>query len=150
MQVQAVILPNGKGLPLPAHQTAQAAGLDLRAAIPQDKPIEVYPGQTVLIPCGFALELPRGFEAQVRPRSSLALHKSVTVLNSPGTVDSDYRGEVAVILINHGMFPFKVDRGDRIGQMVIARHETVELVEVEEMSSTERGAGGYGSTGVSS
>lgn len=150
MQVKAVVLPNGKGLPLPAHQTAQAAGLDLYAAIDQDTTISLLPGETKLIPCGFAMELPVGFEAQVRPRSGLAVKKSVTVLNSPGTIDSDYRGEVAVILINHGMTSFEVTRGDRIGQMVIARHETVELVEALEMSSTDRGVGGYGSTGVSS
>lgn len=150
MRIKAVVLPNGKGLPLPAHQTAQAAGLDLHAAITEDQKVTLLPGEAKLIPLGFALELPEGFEAQIRPRSGLALKKSVTILNSPGTIDSDYRGEVAAIVINHGSAPFEVSRGDRIAQMVIARHERVELVEGLDMSTTERGEGGFASTGVSS
>lgn len=139
-------LPHGADLPLPAYETAGAAGLDLRAAIAE--PLTVAPGRRQLVPTGLALQLPEGFEAQVRPRSGLALRHGVTVLNSPGTVDRDYRGEVSVVLINHGEEPFRIARGDRIAQLVIAPVTQARLVEVDMLDETERGAGGYGSTGV--
>ncbi|WP_420101846.1 dUTP diphosphatase [Bosea sp. (in: a-proteobacteria)] len=139
-------LPHGADLPLPAYETAGAAGLDLRAAIAE--PLTVPPGRRQLVPTGLALQLPEGFEAQVRPRSGLALRHGVTVLNSPGTVDRDYRGEVSVVLINHGEEPFRIARGDRIAQLVIAPVTQARLVEVDMLDETERGAGGYGSTGV--
>lgn len=139
-------LPHGADLPLPAYETTGAAGLDLRAAIAE--PLTVAPGRRQLVPTGLALQLPEGFEAQVRPRSGLALRHGVTVLNSPGTVDRDYRGEVSVVLINHGEEPFRIARGDRIAQLVIAPVTQARLVEVDMLDETERGAGGYGSTGV--
>jgi dUTP pyrophosphatase len=141
------ILENGLGLPVPAHQTEQAAGLDLYAAVP-DEGMLILPQQYVLVPCGFSIELPVGYEAQVRPRSGLAVRFGLTVLNSPGTIDSDYRGEVAVCLINHSDEIFYVKRGERVAQMVIAKHEQVKLVATEQaLTVTARGDGGYGSTG---
>ncbi|WP_293799426.1 dUTP diphosphatase [uncultured Bosea sp.] len=140
-------LPHGADLPLPAYETAGAAGLDLRAAI--DAPVTLAPGARALIPSGLAMQLPEGFEGQIRPRSGLALRHGVTVLNAPGTVDCDYRGEVSVVLINHGSEPFTVTRGDRIAQFVIAPVTHALLSEVETLSQTARGAGGYGSTGIS-
>lgn len=140
-------LPHGADLPLPAYETAGAAGLDLRAAI--GEPVTLAPGERVLVPTGLAMQLPEGFEGQVRPRSGLALRHGVTVLNAPGTVDSDYRGEVSVVLINHGSEPFTVTRGDRIAQLVIAPVTQARLLEVGTLSETPRGAGGYGSTGIS-
>jgi dUTP pyrophosphatase len=140
-------LPHGADLPLPAYETAGAAGLDLRAAIAE--PIMLAPGERVLVPTGLAMQLPEGFEGQVRPRSGLALRHGVTVLNAPGTVDSDYRGEVSVVLINHGSEPFAITRGDRIAQLVIAPVSHARLSEVATLSETARGAGGYGSTGIS-
>uniref|UniRef100_A0A9E7ZIB3 Deoxyuridine 5'-triphosphate nucleotidohydrolase n=1 Tax=Bosea sp. NBC_00436 TaxID=2969620 RepID=A0A9E7ZIB3_9HYPH len=140
-------LPHGADLPLPAYETAGAAGLDLRAALAEN--LTLVPGERALIPTGLAMQLPVGFEGQVRPRSGLALRHGVTVLNAPGTVDSDYRGEVSVVLINHGSEPFTVTRGDRIAQLVIAPVTHALLSEVETLSETARGAGGYGSTGVS-
>ncbi|WP_293807144.1 dUTP diphosphatase [uncultured Bosea sp.] len=140
-------LPHGADLPLPAYETEGAAGLDLRAAI--GGPVTLAPGERALIPTGLAMQLPEGFEGQVRPRSGLALRHGVTVLNAPGTVDSDYRGEVSVVLINHGSEPFTVTRGDRIAQLVIAPVTHARLSEVETLSETARGAGGYGSTGIS-
>jgi len=131
--------------PLPAYQSADAAGLDLHAAV--EAPVTIAPGARALIPTGIALAIPRGFEGQVRPRSGLALRHGVTVLNSPGTIDADYRGEVKVVLINLGDEPFTVNAGDRIAQLVLAKVERAELVVVTELDSTERGAGGYGSTG---
>ena len=132
--------------PLPSYETIASAGMDLRANI--NEPITLQPMQRALIPTGLFMELPIGFEAQVRPRSGLALKKGITCLNSPGTVDADYRGEVGVILANLSTEPFVVENGERIAQMVIAKHERAEWIEVEELSTTERGAGGFGSTGV--
>lgn len=140
-------LPHGADLPLPAYETAGAAGLDLRAAI--TAPLTLAPGERALIPTGLAMQLPGGFEGQVRPRSGLALRHGVTVLNAPGTIDSDYRGEVSVVLINHGQEPFSIQRGDRIAQFVIAPVTQAELLEVSTLDATARGAGGYGSTGIS-
>ena len=140
-------LPHGAGLPLPAYQTAHAAGLDLAAAVPADAPVTLAPGARGLIPTGFAIALPEGFEAQVRPRSGLAAHHGVTVLNTPGTIDADYRGEIQVILINLGAEPFVVTRGLRIAQLVIAPVVRATLVEADALDDTARGAGGFGSTG---
>ena len=136
-------LPHGAGLDLPSYASADAAGLDLRAA----EAATLAPGARALIATGFAIAVPRGFEAQVRPRSGLAAKHGVTVLNSPGTIDADYRGEVKVILINHGQEPFAIARGDRIAQMVIAPVTRISLVEVSVLDDTTRGAGGFGSTG---
>ena len=140
-------LPHGAGLPLPAYQSAHAAGLDLAAAVPADAPVTLAPGARGLIPTGFAIALPEGFEAQVRPRSGLAAHHGVTVLNTPGTIDADYRGEIQVILINLGAEPFVVTRGLRIAQLVIAPVVRATLVEADTLDDTARGAGGFGSTG---
>jgi dUTP pyrophosphatase len=140
-------LPHGEGLPLPSYQSAHAAGLDMVAGVPEGQPVELKPGARALIPTGFALELPVGFEAQIRPRSGLAIKHGVTLLNSPGTVDADYRGELMVILVNHGREPFIVRRGDRIAQLVIAPVASVEIAAVEDLGATERGQGGFGSTG---
>ena len=140
-------LPHAAGLALPAYETAGSAGLDLRAAVAEDAPLTLAPGQRALIPTGLKIALDHGFEAQVRPRSGLALKHGLTCLNSPGTIDSDYRGEVGVILINHGQEPFVIQRGERIAQLVIARHEQAELLEVETLDETVRGSGGFGSTG---
>ena len=132
--------------PLPQYATPQSAGMDLRANL--DEPITLNPMERRLIPTGLYIALPEGYEAQVRPRSGLALKKGITVLNSPGTIDADYRGEVGVLLINLSQEPFVVNDGERIAQMVIARHEQGEFVEVDVLDETERGAGGYGHTGV--
>ncbi|MCP8883141.1 dUTP diphosphatase [Devosia sp. XJ19-1] len=140
-------LAHGAGLPLPRQQTAGAAGLDLAAAIADDAVLTIAPGDYAMVPTGLAIALPEGFEAQIRPRSGLAARHGVTVLNAPGTVDADYRGEVKVLLINHGKAPFQLRRGERIAQMVVARVSAVELVEVDELDATERGTGGHGSTG---
>ncbi len=141
-------LPHAHDLPLPAYETAGAAGLDLRAALP-DGPLRLEPGERLLVPTGLVLELPVGTEGQVRPRSGLALRHGVTLLNTPGTIDADYRGEVRVILINHGREAFTVTHGDRIAQLVVAAVLQAEIVEATELSDTTRGAGGFGSTGVS-
>jgi dUTP pyrophosphatase len=141
------VLPHGEGLDLPAYQSALAAGADLRAAVAQDAPVEIEPGQRAIVPCGFAMALPAGYEAQVRPRSGLAAKHGVTVLNSPGTVDADYRGEVMVILANFGSEPFTVARGERIAQMVIAPVVQPAFVVKDELDETVRGRGGFGSTG---
>jgi dUTP pyrophosphatase len=140
-------LPHAEGLPLLAYETGGSAGMDLRAAVPEDAPMTLEPGARALVPTGLKIALEAGYEAQVRPRSGLALKHGLTCLNSPGTIDSDYRGEVGVILINHGQEPFVIRRGERIAQMVIARHEQAALVEVEALDETARGAGGFGSTG---
>jgi dUTP pyrophosphatase len=140
-------LPHAEGLALPAYQSAHAAGLDLQAAVPEDAPVMLAPGKFAVIPTGLTIALPPGFEAQVRPRSGLAAKHGITVLNSPGTVDADYRGEIGVLLINHGEAPFSIRRGERIAQMVIAAVAVAELVPVAELSSTDRGTGGFGSTG---
>jgi len=139
-------LPHAADLPLPSYATSQSAGMDLCAAI--DTPITMAPGATALVPTGLAIALTPGFEAQVRPRSGLAAKNGVTVLNSPGTIDADYRGEIKAILINHGQEPFTIERGMRIAQMVIARHATIQWNEVETLDETDRGAGGFGSTGT--
>jgi len=140
-------LPHGEGLPLPAYQSAHAAGLDLLAAVPEDAPLVLAPGKHAMVPTGLAIALPGGFEAQVRPRSGLAARNGITVLNTPGTIDADYRGEVQVILINHGAEPFTVRRGERIAQMVIAPVVQAELNPVGSLSKTSRGGDGFGSTG---
>ena len=132
--------------PLPAYATAQSAGMDLRANI--DAPVVLKPMERRLIPTGLFIALPQGYEAQVRPRSGLALKKGITVLNSPGTIDADYRGEIGVLLINLSSEDFVVNDGERIAQMVLARHETAEFIAVDVLNETERGAGGYGHTGV--
>ncbi|AKR57704.1 deoxyuridine 5'-triphosphate nucleotidohydrolase [Youhaiella tibetensis] len=142
-------LEHGKGLSVPRQQSAGAAGVDLLAALGIDDDVALAPGQRALVPCGFSLALPEGFEAQVRPRSGLAAKFGVTVLNAPGTIDSDYRGEVQVILINHGDRPFPVRRGDRIAQMVIAPVTAVDFRLEEKLDETARGAKGFGSTGHS-
>jgi dUTP pyrophosphatase len=134
-------------MPLPAYQSGQAAGLDLLAAVDQETPLVLEPGTHALVPTGLSLALPAGFEAQVRPRSGLAARHGVTVLNAPGTVDADYRGEVGVLLINHGRAPFIIRRGERIAQMVIAEVARAELVPSAALPASERGAGGFGSTG---
>lgn len=138
-------LDHGQDLPLPAYQSDLAAGLDLLAAV--ENPLWLEPGSRALVPTGLAMSLPAGFEAQVRPRSGLAAKHGVTVLNTPGTIDADYRGEVSVILINLGDTAFEISRGDRIAQMVIAPVLQAEIQEVEILSETSRGAGGFGSTG---
>lgn len=143
MTVKFLRLPHSEGLELPAYQTGGSAGMDVRAAAS----VTLEVGRTVLVPTGFALELPDGIEAQLRPRSGLALKHGLTMLNSPATIDSDYRGEVGVILTNLGHEPFLVKRGERIAQIVFARFERVEVLEVKELSQSERGAGGFGSTG---
>jgi dUTP pyrophosphatase len=140
-------LQNAEGLPLPVYETPGSAGMDLRAALPESEPLTLAPGARALVPTGLKIALEPGYEAQVRPRSGLALKHGITCLNAPGTVDSDYRGEVGVILINHGQEPFVIQRGERIAQMVIARHERATMVEVEVLDETARGAGGFGSTG---
>ena len=140
-------LPHAEGLALPAYQSADAAGLDLLAAVPAETPMILSPGKYAMVPTGLTIALPTGYEAQVRPRSGLAAKHGVTVLNSPGTVDADYRGEINVLLINHGEAPFPIQRGERIAQMVIAPVTQAELVAVTELSATDRGSGGFGSTG---
>ena len=140
-------LAHAEGLPLPAYETSGSAGMDLRAAVAESSPVILAAGARTLIPTGLKIALEHGWEAQVRPRSGLALKHGITCLNSPGTIDSDYRGEVGVILINHGQETFVIRRGERIAQMVIARHEQAEMVEVGALDETARGAGGFGSTG---
>jgi len=141
-------LPHFEGLALPAYETVLAAGADLRAAVPADTPMTLAPGERALVPTGFAMALPAGYEAQIRPRSGLAYKHGITVLNTPGTIDADYRGEVKVLLINHGADPFTIERGERVAQMVIAPITQPDFIEVAELSETARGAGGFGSTGT--
>jgi dUTP pyrophosphatase len=145
--VDVVQLPHAEGLPLPSYQSAQAAGMDLVAALPDDKPLTLAPMQRALVPTGLIFALPPGTEGQVRPRSGLAVKRGLTVLNSPGTIDSDYRGEVSVLLINLGSQPETIGRGERIAQLVIAPVATAQLRRAESVDSTQRGAGGFGSTG---
>jgi dUTP pyrophosphatase len=140
-------LPHAEGLPLPAYQSADAAGFDLIAAVPEDGTITLDPSDRVLVPTGLVFELDRGYEAQVRPRSGLALKHGIIVLNSPGTIDADYRGEVKVLLINLGGARFLIQRGDRIAQAVVAPVTHVEIVEAQALDDTDRGDGGFGSTG---
>lgn len=139
-------LSHGADLPLPTYQSEGAAGIDLRAALPPQAVLVLEPGARELVPTGIALQVPKGFEAQVRPRSGLALRHGVTVLNAPGTIDSDYRGEIGVILVNLGHAPFEVRRGDRIAQLVFALCERVGLTEAETLAASPRGEGGFGST----
>ena len=148
MKVKVRRLEHAEGLPLPDYQTADAAGFDLVAAVAEDAAVTIAPGARALIPTGLMFELPRKMEAQVRPRSGLAVKHGVTVLNSPGTIDADYRGEVAVILVNLGSEPFTVIRGERIAQMIVAPVSRVKLQESKKLSATKRGAGGFGSTGT--
>ena len=150
IQVPIHQLPHGSGLELPSYATPHAAGMDLRAALPEGETWHLAPGQRRLVPTGLSMALPEGFEGQVRPRSGLALRHGVTVLNAPGTIDADYRGEVAVVLINHGEAPFELRRGDRIAQLVVAPVTAWSWEPIpthEELGSTHRGTGGYGSTG---
>ena len=146
-EVRYLTLPHGRGLEPPAYETVAAAGMDLRAAVAAEEPVILEPGDRALVPTGLCMALPADMEAQVRPRSGLAARHGVTVLNSPGTIDADYRGEVKVILINHGRKPFKVERGMRIAQMIVAPVTQVQLVVAETLGETERGGGGFGSTG---
>lgn len=139
-------LPHGSGLPLPEQASRGSAGLDLRAAVPED--IVLDPGGRTLVPTGLVLELPEGWEGQIRPRSGLAIRHGISLLNSPGTIDSDYRGEVMVVLANLGGEPFTIRRGDRIAQLVVSAVARVEVREASDLNSTDRGSGGFGSTGV--
>jgi dUTP pyrophosphatase len=145
--VRVMLLPHAEGLPLPDYATAGSAGLDLRAAVPDGEPLALLPGGRALVPTGLVIALPPGFEAQVRPRSGLALKHGVTCLNAPGTIDADYRGEIAVILINHGGDPFTVRRGERIAQLVIAPVSRAVLTPAASLDETARGSGGFGSSG---
>jgi len=146
MKIAIQRLSHGLDLPLPAYATAGAAGLDLFAAVEKD--LVLAPGKYAGVPTGIAIALPDGFEAQVRPRSGLALRHGVTVLNAPGTIDSDYRGEVSAILINHGAEPFAISRGMKIAQLIVAEHARVEWTETHQLQETVRGSGGFGSTGL--
>jgi dUTP pyrophosphatase len=147
VKVEIRQLPHSEGLALPAYQSADAAGLDLLAAVPEAAPLILSPGQRALVPTGLTIALPSGYEAQIRPRSGLASKHGVTVLNAPGTVDADYRGEISVLLINHGDAPFPIRRGERIAQMIVAAVARAELVPASSLSATDRGDGGFGSTG---
>ena len=146
-EVRVLRLPHGADLPLPAYQSAHAAGLDLLAAVPADSPLTLAPGARALVPTGIAIALPGDCEAQVRPRSGLAVKHGLTVLNTPGTIDADYRGEVQVLLINLGQTPVAIERGMRIAQMVVARVERARLTVAVSLDITQRGSGGFGSTG---
>lgn len=150
VELRLMRLPHGEGLPLPAYQSELAAGFDLVAAVPADAPVTIGPGMRAAIPTGICMALPPGTEGQVRPRSGLALRHGVTVLNTPGTIDADYRGEILVILINHGDALFTVERGMRIAQLVIAATMQAEICEVASLDETIRGTGGLGSTGMAS
>ncbi|HZY68650.1 MAG TPA: dUTP diphosphatase [Devosia sp.] len=147
VDIGLTFLHHGRGLELPRQQTAGAAGVDLPAALGIDEVVRLKPGERAVVPCGFSLALPDGYEGQVRPRSGLAARHGVTVLNAPGTVDADYRGEIKVILINHGSEPFEIRRGDRIAQLVVAPVTSVGFEEREALDVTARGKGGFGSTG---
>lgn len=141
-------LPHGEGLPLPSYQTSGAAGMDIMAAVPADQPLDLEPKQWVAVPAGFTIALPKGYEAQIRPRSGLAFSKGITVLNAPGTIDEDYRGEIKVLLINLSSESFKIERGLRIAQMIIAPVTKLEWEQKSELDQTDRGKGGFGSTGL--
>ena len=145
VRVRVVVLPHGEGLPLPAQATAGAAGHDLRAAV--STPVTLAPGERALIPCGFCIAIPEGWEIQVRPRSGLAWKHGITLINSPGTIDADYRGEVMVPLVNLGASPFVVERGERIAQAVFARFAAAQVEVVTDLDATDRAHGGFGSTG---
>jgi len=146
VEVQLKRVAGAEDLPLPALATAFAAGFDLRAAVPDE--LSLQPGERTLVPTGVSIALPPGYEAQVRPRSGLALRYGLTTLNSPGTIDADYRGEIGVVLVNHGQQPVRVGRGDRIAQLVVQRLPAIRLVEVSDLPESERGAGGFGHTGI--
>lgn len=148
LQIRVVRLPHAEGLPLPGYQSDEAAGMDLLAAVDDAEPTVLRPGERALVPTGLVLEIRPGMEAQIRPRSGLALRHGITVLNSPGTIDSDYRGEVKVLLVNLGEAPWEIQRGERIAQIVFQRVERAALVEVAVLNDTRRGAGGFGSTGL--
>lgn len=148
MKLNVKTLEHFEGLDLPAYQTSGSAGLDLPAAVPADAPVVIEPGEWKLIPTGICIALPEGYEAQIRPRSGLAAKKGISCVNTPGTVDADYRGELHVNLINHGKEPFVVQRGERIAQMVIGQFTQIRWNPVETLDETARGAGGFGSTGV--
>jgi dUTP pyrophosphatase len=148
VKIRIIRLPHGAGLPLPAYQSAAAAGLDLIAAVPADAPVTIAPGARAQIPTGIAIALPRGVEGQVRPRSGLAARHGISVLNSPGTVDADYRGEIHVILVNFGGESFAVERGQRIAQLVVAPVLHAQLLEGKKLNKTKRGTKGFGSTGA--
>ncbi len=143
-----VRLPNAADLPLPSYETSQAAGMDLRAAIGENEPLLLAPGERALVPTGLSIELPKDHEGQIRPRSGLAFKHGITVLNSPGTIDADYRGEVKILLINHGRETFEITRGMRIAQMIVAPVVQVKIRQVSELGNTDRGEAGYGSTGT--
>lgn len=147
--LQLKILENGYGLPIPKYESEGAAGLDLLAAISESKNIIILPGKAEMVPTGIAIALPKGFEAQIRPRSGLAAKNGITILNSPGTIDSDYRGEISAMLINHSKVNFEIERGMRIAQMVIAPVVQFNLIKTDTLDETKRGAGGFGSTGIS-
>jgi len=147
--LQLKILENGYGLPIPKYESEGAAGLDLLAAISESKNIIILPGKAEMVPTGIAIALPKGFEAQIRPRSGLAAKNGITILNSPGTIDSDYRGEISAMLINHSKVNFEIERGMRIAQMVIAPVVQFNLIKTETLDETKRGASGFGSTGIS-
>ena len=147
--LEVKILDNGFGLPLPKYETEGAAGLDLFAATKEDTKIIILPRKAEMIPTGIAISVPSGYEAQIRPRSGLAAKNGITVLNSPGTIDSDYRGEILVMLINHSNKDFEILRGMRIAQMVISKIEQFNLIPVDELDTTDRGKDGFGSTGIS-
>ncbi len=147
IRIRIVRTGHGRDLPLPRYETDGAAGMDLRAAIPEDEPLTLAPGERALVPAGIRIALPEGYEAQVRPRSGLALKHGVTCLNAPGTIDADYRGEIGVILINHGSDPFTVTRGMRIAQLVVAPVTRAAWEETEALDGTGRGEGGFGSSG---
>jgi dUTP pyrophosphatase len=148
MKLPLLQLPHAIGLPLPRYETQGAAGFDLAAAVAEDAPLTLKPGARALVPTGLVFQLPEGFEAQIRPRSGLALKHGVTVLNAPGTIDADYRGEVQVLLINHGQAAFTITRGMRIAQAVIAPVMQMDIMQAECADETTRGTGGFGSTGV--
>jgi dUTP pyrophosphatase len=147
IDVRIMQLEHGRDLPLPSYQSALAAGLDLLAAVPDDRPVVIAPGARALVPTGIAIALPAGYEAQVRPRSGLAARHGLTVLNTPGTIDADYRGEIQVILVNHGSDSVTIARGMRIAQMIVAAVTRAELHAVVTLDETARGSGGFGSTG---
>jgi dUTP pyrophosphatase len=149
VEVKILRLPHGGGLPLPAYKSAEAAGCDLAAAVPEDVPLIIPPGGRALVPTGFAIALPAGYEGQVRPRSGLSIEHGVTVINAPGTIDADYRGEVRVPIVNLGEAAFTITRGMRIAQLVVAPVTRASFIEADSLSASERGHDGFGSTGLS-
>jgi dUTP pyrophosphatase len=146
IQIKIKRLDNNPDLPLPGYETEGSSGMDIRAAV--DAPVVLNPGEVKLVPAGFSMSIPHGYEAQIRPRSGLALRNGIGMVNSPGTIDSDYRGEVSIIMINWGQLPFTIHRGDRIAQMVISRVFQAELINVDLLDNTKRGGGGFGHSGT--